>query len=140
MKKYFLVFTLLLTTVLFSQEKETVYLHFKYNETANCNYTPSNSDKKIPLTYVQKRHRKVGTTRFILCKNTFVFDFKKDAFEVVEEAETAKYKIVDLDYILNKKAENKDKSINDLFKIYIIEKSQDNYYAKYEVSWEKALY
>ena len=82
----------------------------------------------------------MGTTRFILCKNIFIFDFKKNAFEVVEEIETAKYKIVDLDYILNKKAENKDKSTNHFSKIYIIEKSQDNYYAKYEVSWEKALY
>jgi hypothetical protein len=140
MKKYLLLLTLFVGTVLFAQEKETVYMVFEYNQPGNCNYTSSKSEKKIPLSYTQKRHRKVGTTRFIICKNTFMFDFKKDNFEVVDGAETAKYKIVDIDYLLNKLAENENKTINDLFQLYIIEKYQDNSYAKYQVLWEKALY
>lgn len=138
-KKIWILFLLSIITAS-AQKKETVYLLFEQEAQSNCNYIIQRNKKIIPVTYTQKRHRKVNVTRYILCKNTFVFEFQKQDFSVVDVSNTSDYKIVDLDYILTKQKEANYKNINDLFTIYILEKIENNQFAKYEVVWEKALY
>lgn len=123
-----------------AQKKETVYLLFEQEKESSCNYIIQRNKRIIPVTYTQKRHRKVNVTRYILCKNTFVFEFQKQDFSIVDASATTDYKIVDLDYILTKQKEANYKNINDLFEVFILEKIENNQFAKYEVVWEKALY
>jgi len=80
MKKHITVFVLLFFAFGFSQKQEPVYILFNQNETATCQFPVKRIApiKKIKLDYSQKRHRKINITRFILCRNIFVFEFKKN--------------------------------------------------------------
>lgn len=79
----------LLSFELFAQEKEAVYILFKQDATAECQHTVNRTtQKKIKLSYTQKRHRKINVTRFILCRNIFVFEFQNDKFEVVKKTKS----------------------------------------------------
>ncbi len=124
----------------YTQKQEPVYILFNQNETATCQY-PVKRDpvKKVKLDYSQKRHRKINITRFILCRNIFVFEFKKNHFETVDGSAVANYKMITLDEIISREEEAEfKKNINELFPtIYIIEAIENGLYAKYEVVWEK---
>lgn len=141
MKKYITVFVLLIFAFGFSQKQEPVYILFNQNETSTCQFPVKRIApvKKIKLDYSQKRHRKINITRFILCRNIFVFEFKKNHFETVEGSAIANYKMITLDEMISKEEEAEfKKDINELFpKIYIIEAIENGQYAKYEVVWEK---
>lgn len=140
MKNGLIVLLLLLSFELFAQEKEAVYILFKQDATAECQHTVNRtSQKKIKLSYTQKRHRKINVTRFILCRNIFVFEFQKDKFEVVEKEKAANFKMITLDEILRKEEESQYKqSINDLFpNLFVIEETENNQFSIYEVVWEK---
>ncbi|UPQ80588.1 hypothetical protein M0M57_07045 [Flavobacterium azooxidireducens] len=141
MKKYITVFVLLFFAFGFSQKQEPVYILFNQNETATCQFPVKRIApvKKIKLDYSQKRHRKINITRFILCRNIFVFEFKKNHFETVDGSAVANYKMITLDEMISKEEESEfKKDINQLFpKIYIIEAIENGQYAKYEVVWEK---
>ena len=125
----------------FSQKQEPVKILFNQNETATCQFPVKRvkKKKKIKLDYSQKRHRKINITRFILCRNIFVFEFKKNHFETVEGSAIDNYKMITLDEMISKEEEEEiKKDINELFpKIYIIEAIENGQYAKYEVVWEK---
>ena len=140
MKKYIAVFALMFFTFGYTQKQEPVYILFNQNETATCQY-PVKRDpvKKVKLDYSQKRHRKINITRFILCRNIFVFEFKKNHFETVDGSAVANYKMITLDEIISREEEAEfKKNINELFPtIYIIEAIENGLYAKYEVVWEK---
>lgn len=135
------VFVLLIFAFGFSQKQEPVYILFNQNTTSTCQFPVKRLEpvKKIKLDYSQKRHRKINITRFILCRNIFVFEFKKNHFETVDGSALANYKMVTLDEIISREEEEKfQKNINELFpKIYIIEAIDNGQYAKYEVVWEK---
>ena len=141
MKKYITVFALLIFAFGFSQKQEPVYILFNQNETTSCQFPVKRVEpvKKIKLDYSQKRHRKINITRFILCRNIFVFEFKKNHFETVDGSAVAGYKMITLDEMISREEEEKfKKDINQLFpKIYIIEAIENGQYAKYEVIWEK---
>ena len=141
MKRYMTVFVLLIFAFGFSQKQEPVYILFNQNTTSTCQFPVKRLEpvKKIKLDYSQKRHRKINITRFILCRNIFVFEFKKNHFETVDGSALANYKMVTLDEIISREEEEKfQKNINELFpKIYIIEAIDNGQYAKYEVVWEK---
>ena len=140
MKKGLTLLLFLVTFVLFAQEKEPVYILFKQDATAECQFTVNRTtQKKIKLSYTQKRHRKVNVTRFILCRNIFVFEFQTNKFEVVEKEKTAHFKMVTLDELLQKEEENQyQQTLNELFpKIFIIEEMENNQLSIYEVVWEK---
>ncbi|MCB0442765.1 MAG: hypothetical protein KDC50_01800 [Flavobacterium sp.] len=141
MKKYITVVVLLFFVFGFSQQQEPVYVLFNQNETATCQFPVKREEpiKKIKLSYSQKRHRKINITRFILCRNIFVFEFKKNSFETVDGSAVAGYKMITLDEMISREEEEKfRKDINQLFpKIYIIEAIENGQYAKYEVVWEK---
>ena len=140
MSKGLIIVLILLSFEFFAQEKEAVYILFKQDATADCQHTVNRStQKKIKLSYVQKRHRKINVSRFILCRNIFVFEFQKDKFEVVEQEKIADFKMITLDEILKKEEEAQYKqTINDLFpKIFIIEEIESNQFSIYEVVWEK---
>ncbi|RXR33573.1 hypothetical protein EQG68_04935 [Flavobacterium piscinae] len=141
MKKYITVFVLFFFAFGFSQKQEPVYILFNQNETASCQFPVKRVEpvKKIKLDYSQKRHRKINITRFILCRNIFVFEFKKNHFETVDGSVVAGYKMITLDEMISREEEEKfTKNINQLFpKIYIIEAIENGQYAKYEVVWEK---
>ena len=103
MKKGLTLLLFLVTFVLFAQEKEPVYILFKQDAKAECQYTVNRTtQKKINLSYTQKRHRKVNVTGFILCRNIFVFEFQTNKFEVVEKEKIASFKMVTLDELLQK--------------------------------------
>lgn len=141
MKKYITVFVLLFFAFGFSQKQEPVYILFNQNATSTCQFPVKRVEpvKKIKLDYSQKRHRKINITRFILCRNIFVFEFKKNHFETVDGSAVANYKMITLDEMISKEEETEfKKDINELFpKIYIIEAIENGQYAKYEVVWEK---
>lgn len=141
MKKYITVFVLLFFTFGFSQKQEPVCILFNQNASVTCQFPVKRVEpvKKIKLDYSQKRHRKINITRFILCRNIFVFEFKKNHFETVDGSAVANYKMVTLDEMISKEEEAEfKKDINQLFpKIYIIEAIENGQYAKYEVVWEK---
>jgi hypothetical protein len=141
MKKYITVFILFFFAFCFSQKQEPVYILFNQNETTSCQFPVKRVEpvKKIKLDYSQKRHRKINITRFILCRNIFVFEFKKNHFETVDGSAIAGYKMITLDEMISREEEEKfTKNINQLFpKIYIIEAIENGQYAKYEVVWEK---
>ena len=140
MKKSLTLLLFLLTFELFAQEKEAVYILFKQDATAECQFTVNRATKKkIKLSYTQKRHRKINVTRFILCRNIFVFEFQKDKFEVVEKEKTTSFKMVTLDELLQKEEENQyQQTLNELFpKIFILEEIESNQFSVYEVVWEK---
>ncbi|MDP2161189.1 MAG: hypothetical protein Q8K02_11940 [Flavobacterium sp.] len=142
MKKYCTLLVLLFSLFGFSQESEPVYILFNQNTSATCHYPVSKEPlKKIKFSYTQKRHRKVNVTRFILCRNIFVFEFQKNHFETVDASVISGYKIITLDELLTREEEAEfKKNINELFsKIYIIEPYENGQYAKYEVVWEKTL-
>lgn len=124
----------------YCQKQEPVYILFNQNETATCQY-PVKRDpvKKVKLDYSQKRHRKINITRFVLCRNIFVFEFKKNHFETVDGSAVANYNMITLDEIISREEEAEfKKNINELFPtIYIIEAIENGLYAKYEVVWEK---
>ena len=142
MKIKLILFFLLITIGLGAQETEAVHILFNQNESSSCIHTVSqNPLKKIKLDYIQKRHRKVNITRFILCRNLFVFQFMKDPFETLENTKAATLKTITIPEILEavEKAEFK-KNINELFpNLYIIEKLDDTQWAKYKVIWEKTI-
>ena len=140
MRNRLIVLLILLSFELFAQEKEAVYILFKQDATAECQYTVNRTtQKKIKLSYTQKRHRKINVTRFVLCRNIFVFEFQNDKFEVVEKEKAASLKMITLDEILRKEEEAQYKqTINELFpKIFIIEEIESNQFSIYEVVWEK---
>lgn len=140
MKKGITLLLFTLTFGLFAQEKEAVYILFKQDATAECEYTVNRTtQKKIKLSYTQKRHRKINVTRFILCRNIFVFEFQKDKFEVVEKDKVASFKMITLDEILKKEEETQYKqTINDLYpNLFIMEEIENNQFSIYEVVWEK---
>ena len=140
MKKGITLLLFTLTFGLFAQENEAVYILFKQDATAECEYTVNRTtQKKIKLSYTQKRHRKINVTRFILCRNIFVFEFQKDKFEVVDKDKVATFKMITLDEILKKEEETQYKqTINDLYpNLFIIEEIEDNQFSIYEVVWEK---
>jgi hypothetical protein len=140
MKKGLTVLHFLVTFVLFAQEKEPVYILFKQDATAECQFTVNRTtQKKIKLSYAQKRHRKINVTRFILCRNIFVFEFQKNKFEVVEKDKVANLKLITLDEILKKEEEAQYKqTINELFpNLFVIEEIENNQFSIYEVVWEK---
>lgn len=142
MKKYCTLLVLLFSLFGFSQESEPVYILFNQNASATCHYPVSKEPlKKIKFSYTQKRHRKVNVTRFILCRNIFVFEFQKNHFETVDASVISGYKMITLDELLSREEEAEfKKNINELFpKIYIIEPYENGQYAKYEVVWEKTL-
>lgn len=142
MKNGLIIILFLLTFELFAQEKEAVYILFKQDAIAECQYTVNRTtQKKIKLSYTQKRHRKINVTRFILCRNIFVFEFQNDKFEVVEKEKTTSFKIVTLNELLQKEEENQYKqTLNELFpKIFILEEIENNQFSIYEVVWEKTL-
>lgn len=141
MKIYISVFVLLIFTVGFSQEQEPVYILFNQNASATCQFPVKKVPlKKIKLDYTQKRLRKVNVTRFILCRNTFLFEFKNDRFETVDGSEISNYKMITLDEMILKEEETEfKKDINQLFpSIFVIEAIEDGKYAKYQVVWEKS--
>lgn len=140
MKNGLIVLLLLLSFELFAQEKEAVYILFKQDATAECQHTINRTtQKKVKLSYTQKRHRKINVTRFILCRNIFVFEFQKDKFEVVGKEKAANFKMITLDEILRKEEESQYKqTINDLFpNLFVIEETENNQFSIYEVVWEK---
>lgn len=141
MKKYITVVVLLFFAFGFSQQQEPVYLLFNQNEMASCQFPVKRVEpfKKIKLDYSQKRHRKINITRFILCRNIFVFEFKKNSFETVDGSLLSNYKMMTMDELISREEEEKfKKDINQLFsKIYILEAIENGQYAKYEVVWEK---
>lgn len=140
MKKGITLLLFTLTFGLFAQEKEPVYILFKQDAKAECQYPVNRTtQKKIKLSYTQKRHRKVNVTRFILCRNIFVFEFQKDKFEVVEKGKVASFKMITLDEILKKEEETQYKqAINDLYpNLFIMEEIENNQFSIYEVVWEK---
>lgn len=140
MRNGLIILLFLLSFELFAQEKEAVYILFKQDATAECQYTVNRTtQKKIKLSYSQKRHRKINVTRFILCRNIFVFEFQNDKFEVVEKEKTTSFKMVTLDELLQKEEENQYKqTLNELFpKIFILEEIENNEFSIYEVVWEK---
>lgn len=142
MKKGLTLLLFLVTFGLFAQEKESVYILFKQDETAECQYTVNRTtEKKIKLSYTQKRHRKINVTRFILCRNIFVFEFQKNKFEVVEKDKVASFKMITLNEILKKEEETQYKqTINDLYpNLFIMEEIENNQFSIYEVVWEKTL-
>lgn len=124
----------------YSQESQPVYILFNQNATATCQFPVKREPvKKIKLDYSQKRHRKINITRFVLCRNIFVFEFKKNSFETVEGSAVASFKMITLDEMISQEeAAEFKKDINQLFpKIYIIEAIENGQFAKYEVVWEK---
>ena len=140
MKKGLTLLLFLVTFVLFGQEKDPVYILFKQDATAECQFTVNRTtQKKIKLSYTQKRHRKINVTRFILCRNIFVFEFQTNKFEVVEKEKTVHFKMVTLDELLQKEEENQyQQTLNELFpEIFIIEEMENNQFSIYEVVWEK---
>jgi hypothetical protein len=141
MKKYITVVVLLFFAFGFSQMQEPVYILFNQNEMATCQFPVKRVEpfKKIKLDYSQKRHRKINITRFILCRNIFVFEFKKNSFETVDGSLLSNYKMMTMDELISREEEEKfKKDINQLFpKIYILEAIENGQYAKYEVVWEK---
>ena len=140
MKKGITLLLFTLTFGLFAQENEAVYILFKQDATAECEYTVNRTtQKKIKLSYTQKRHRKINVTRFILCRNIFVFEFQKDKFEVVDKDKVATFKMITLDEILKKEEETQYKqTINDLYpNLFIMEEIENNQFSIYEVVWEK---
>ncbi len=140
MKKGVILVFLMCVFSAFSQEKQAVYLIFNQDASATCDY-PVRKDpvKKIKLTYTQKRHRKVNITRFIFCRNIFVFELMKNKFETVDASALSSYKIVTMQDLLAKEEEMEfKKDINALFpEIYLLESIENNQYAKYEIVWEK---
>ena len=140
MKKGVILVFLMCVFSAFSQEKQAVYLIFNQDASATCDY-PVRRDpvKKIKLTYTQKRHRKVNITRFIFCRNIFVFELMKNKFETVDASALLSYKIVTMQDLLAKEEEMEfKKDINALFpEIYLLESIENNQYAKYEIVWEK---
>lgn len=142
MKKGLTILLFLLTFEFFAQEKEAVYILFKQDAKAECQLTINKTtQKKIKLSYTQKRHRKVNVTQFILCRNIFVFEFQKNKFEVVEKDKVANFKMVTIDEILRKEEETEYKqTINELFpNLFILEEIEDNQFTAYEIVWEKKL-
>lgn len=141
MKKYITVFVFLFFSFGYSQKQEPVYILFNQNATSTCQFPVKRVEpvKKIKLDYSQKRHRKINITRFILCRNIFVFEFKKNHFETLEGSAVANYKMITLDEMISKEEEAEfKKDLNELFpKIYMIEAIENGQYAKYEVVWEK---
>ena len=140
MKKGITLLLFTLTFGLFAQENEAVYILFKQDATAECEYTVNRTtQKKIKLSYTQKRHRKINVTRFILCRNIFVFEFQKDKFEVVDKDKVATFKMITLEEILKKEEETQYKqTINDLYpNLFIMEEIENNQFSIYEVVWEK---
>ena len=140
MKKGITLLLFTLTFGLFAQENEAVYILFKQDAIAECEYTVNRTtQKKIKLSYTQKRHRKINVTRFILCRNIFVFEFQKDKFEVVDKDKVATFKMITLEEMLKKEEETQYKqTINDLYpNLFIIEEIEDNQFSIYEVVWEK---
>lgn len=140
MKKGVILVFLMCVFSAFSQEKQAVYLIFNQDASATCDY-PVRKDpvKKIKLTYTQKRHRKVNITRFIFCRNIFVFELMKNKFETVDASALSSYKMVTMQDLLAKEEEMEfKKDINALFpEIYLLESIENNQYAKYEIVWEK---
>ncbi|MDD2984968.1 hypothetical protein [Flavobacterium sp.] len=140
MKKGVILVFLMCVFSAFSQEKQAVYLIFNQDASATCDF-PVRRDpvKKIKLTYTQKRHRKVNITRFIFCRNIFVFELMKNKFETVDASALSSYKIVTMQDLLAKEEEMEfKKDINALFpEIYLLESIENNQYAKYEIVWEK---
>lgn len=142
MKKGLAILLFLLTFEFFAQEKEAVYILFKQDAKAECQLTINQTtQKKIKLSFTQKRHRKVNVTQFILCRNIFVFEFQKNKFEVVEKDKVANFKMVTIDEILRKEEETEYKqTINELFpNLFILEEIEDNQFTAYEIVWEKKL-
>ena len=140
MKKTILLLFLFGCITVFCQNNQPVYILFNQGVTAICQYPVTKVPvKKIKLNYTQKRHRKVNVTRFILCRNIFVFELMKNKFETVEAAVVSQYKIVTIEEILAWEEEMEFKrNINELFpKIYLLESIENGQYAKYEVVWEK---
>ena len=140
MRNGLFVLLILLSFELFAQENEAVYILFKQDAAAECQYTVNRATKKkIKLSYTQKRHRKINVTRFILCRNIFVFEFQNDKFEVVEKEKAASLKLITLDEILKKEEEAQYKqTINELFpNLFVIEEIENNQFSIYEVVWEK---
>jgi hypothetical protein len=140
MKKTILLLFLFGCITVFCQNNQPVYILFNQGVTAICQYPVTKVPvKKIKLNYTQKRHRKVNVTRFILCRNIFVFELMKNKFETVEAAVVSQYKIVTIEEILAREEEMEFKqNINELFpKIYLLESIENGQYAKYEVVWEK---
>ena len=142
MKNYLLYLLLFLCFIVQGQVREPIYLLFNQNESANCQFVISKEPvKKMNLNYTQKRHRKVNITRFILCRNIFVFELKNNHFEIVDAATFSKYKITTINELLSSEEAAEFKlDINQLFpKIFLLEAYEDGQYAKYEVVWEKTL-
>lgn len=140
MKKYLLILFLVFVSAAFGQETGGYYILFEQDKPSSCQYTVNReTKKKINFRYSQKRHRKVSVTRFILCRNVFVFEFRKNHFELIDNIRLAELTPVTIDEILSKEEENEfKKDINELFpKLYVIESHDDGQYGKYEVIWEK---
>jgi hypothetical protein len=140
MKKRIITAVILCWFSAFSQEKQAVFMIFNQDASASCDY-PARKEplKKIKLTYIQKRHRKINLTRYIFCRNIFTFELMKNKFETVDASALSSYKIVTMEDILAKEEEMEfKKNINELFPaIYLLEAIENNQYAKYEIVWEK---
>ena len=97
MKHFILLVFIISTFFCFGQSKEPAYLIFNQNASENCSFVIKKVPlKKISLSFIHKRHRKVNVTRFVYCKNTFVFEFKKNQFETISASDFSKLKIVNI--------------------------------------------
>lgn len=139
MNKLFFILFLFFQQTLLCQEKETITLLFEQDKTKTCDCYNKASKKEFTLSYQDKRYRKLNVTRYLLCRNFFVFDLNKQKFKFISDEEFKNIKVLDINYLLQKQKQSDNKNLNDLFAISIIEKALEGGYVQYNVVWEKQL-
>ncbi|AIM61049.1 hypothetical protein IZU89_11485 [Cellulophaga lytica] len=136
MKNLTLILFLVSTLICFSQEKkkETVFILFNAISNEKCKVPVEGKGYK-KLNKFRKEYEDYGNIiNFKICNETFSFNKTKSVKDTCSVKILNKLKIVDLEYVINKKNKNILK-YNPFDKIYIEEKISNNKIIKYGVVW-----
>lgn len=140
MIKWISILLLCFSWVVSGQEEQTVYLIFEEDAVENCDIYKNENDI-LTLEIPNKRRRKVGLTRFVICRNIFVFAFQEDPFETIDVAKIDKTKIISINEMMEKwQRQGFENDLNFYYSnIYILEPTENHQYMKYKVRWEQRL-
>ena len=144
-KTTFLLALIFICQIACAQKKETVYLLFKDNNPVNCIKIESKSPKRDDTLRVKyegymRNHGNISRPSYVICMEKFLLA-KGSKIEKINASEINKLNIVDFDYFIKRRFEtNKVTKSSVFYKIYFLEKINDNEYMKYEVYWNQSVH
>jgi len=133
-KNLLLLITILIITNCQSQKKETVYILFNSNIEKHCQFSLfRNGTKKQKVKYTDNKLTNKNHIAFEMCNARFI-NIEDDTYKTMNSIKDLN--IVDIDYLYSKTEKDwPNTAPQNIFNIYILEKTNKDNYIMYKVKW-----